>query len=529
MVQIEYVSDITFSPIAKLISSNSPVEVKMIGLDISQHIQRLKASSSKINPDILILHYTANFFLNDCNNNQIDIFVEALEEFLKNEDSPWVIINTVESAKHSFIGVEQASLSVNFYQLNARLINLSIKHRKLRLVDIGSVISKLGLEISLSSRSNYILKLPYKGKAVQQIAIEYVSILKDIYLARKKVLVLDADNTLWGGVVGEDGCGGIKVDPFNYPGVAYWDFQKKIKEIKDSGILLVLVSKNNESDVLEAFDKVKMPLKSNDFIIKKINWINKSQNIFEVSEMLGLGLDSFIFLDDNQFEIEHVRHSLPAVSSYQYPANSPEDGISLLKNIPGLFTWKMTDEDRAKSKLYEGEVLRQNNKLNSTSLQGYLESLDLKLEYGLNRVSQIGRITQLINKTNQFNLTTRRYTENQVAMMMSSDIVYDFRVIDKYGDMGVVGVCIVKSGNIDTFLMSCRALGREVESTMLEIVCSDNNLTSEFILSKKNQMVSNFYEQNGFDVTYQDEVKKMYKSGGGPKPKFDIPVKKVNE
>lgn len=528
MIQIEYVSDITFSPVAKLIASGTSIEVNMIGLDISQHIQVLKSPSSRLKSDVLILHCTSNFFSSNLYVNHIDEFMDALESFVKMENAPWVVINTIEIPEHSFVGVEQVKLLVNFHNLNARLANLAIKHRKLRLVDIGSTVSKLGLDLSLSQKSNYIMKLPYRAKAVQEVASKYISILEDIYLARKKVLVLDADNTLWGGVVGEDGCDGIKIDPFNYPGVAYWNFQLKLKEIKNSGIILVLVSKNNEADVFEVFDKIKMPLGSSDFILKRINWINKAQNISEVSDQLGLGLDSFVFLDDNKFEVEHVRHSLPAVSCYQFPADLPEDGISLLKNIPRLSTWRITDEDVAKSKLYEEEVLRQNDKLNSASLQDYLESLNLKLEYGLNRESQIGRITQLINKTNQFNLTTRRYSENEVAQMMSSENVYDFRVVDKYGDMGIVGVCIVKSGNIDVFLMSCRALGREVESTMLKIVCSNNNLNAEFVLSKKNQMVCNFYEQNGFDITYQDEFKKCYKFSSGPMPKFDIPVQKVD-
>ena len=175
--------------------------------------------------------------------------------------------------------------------------------------------------------------------------------------------------------------------------------------------------------------------------------------------------------------------------------------------------------------------MRNETKVNSGSLEEYLKSLQLKLEYGINRQQQILRIAQLTNKTNQFNLTTRRYSESDIQSLMDNHRVYDFRVVDRYGDMGIVGVCIVKEGNIDSFLMSCRALGREVESTMLKTVCENempNVLTAEYIRTNKNQMVSHFYEMNGFILVSQNDDYKYYRNETKPTPKFTIEIAEVH-
>ena len=534
MLKIEYVSDITFAPLAKSIARGLNFEVSIHGCDIGQQIQRLKCHEVDEvggSVDILIIHCTPDYYCNR-NDGSIDFNIAetlfiSVEEYLSRPKSPWVIINTIEYQGHSFIGIEEVKKIREFHELNIRITMLLKNQRKLRLLDIGSLLAKFGLKGAKNEKNNYIIKLPYTGTAQKEIAEGYVSLIEDIYLPRKKVLVLDADNTLWGGIVGEEGCNGIKIDPINYPGVAYWNFQKKIKELKETGIILALVSKNNEFDLVEVFNLINMPLELNDFTIRRINWNSKSSNISEIAETLNLGLDSFIFIDDNIFEIEQVRFALPDVLCYQYPVQDPENSLEFIKNIRGIGAWQITNEDSAKTKLYANELMRQEVRSKSNTLQDYLQSLDLNLEYGVNRKTEVGRIAQLINKTNQFNLTTRRYSENEVIIMMLSDEVYDFKIVDKYGDMGIVGVCIVRQKNIDTFLMSCRALGREVESTMLKIICKNRKLTAEYIPTKKNQMVSSFYEKNGFKVIGHEDQKIKYELHSGPEPKFEIKLKEV--
>ena len=534
-VKIEYVSDITFSPVAKAIGQKIGLQVELIQCDISQHIQRLSITDDENRPDVLILHCSSEYYVrylecSEAKNNEIEL-LSALQKFLKGKSAPWVIINTVEPTAESPIGIERAKILYKYYSLNQRLVTLAVEEKRLRLVDLASELTNIGLENCLSQKNNLVMKLPYRPVAIDAIAVAYASVIEDIYLPRKKVMVLDADNTLWGGVIGEDGLEGIRIEPANYPGVAYWRFQEKLKTLKDSGIVLAMVSKNNDSDVVEAFESIDMPLSLDDFTIRRVNWIDKASNISEIAEVLNLGVDSFVFVDDNEFEIEQVRHALPMVECHRFPANQPEDGLKIYKKIAQIQTWKITEEDSAKAQLYAQEVRRQEAKSASLSLENYLKSLEIRLEYGVNRKRQISRITQLINKTNQFNLTTRRYTDNEVEEIMDIDKVYDFKVVDRYGDMGIVGVVVVRQSDIDVFLMSCRALGREVESTMLKVVCDTNkgiDLTSKYIQSKKNQMVDSFYEENGFSVVSESTGQKFYKLGDGPKPKFQINIQEVN-
>jgi FkbH-like protein len=531
-VKIEFVSDITFNPIAKGIKKKCKFDSRWLGCDISQHIQRMTAPSNNGEPQVLIMHCTREFYLQDVGDDGElgSIFFEVLKSFLSRENGPWVILNTVEVFDHNLVGIERIKLLEKLYLLNAQLVGLIAIYPKLRIVDAAASLSKVGYERAYNAKSDLVMKLPYRLDAIDSLAMAYTSILEEIFLPRKKVLALDADNTLWGGILGEDGLGGIKIDPINYPGVVYWRFQEQLKAAKDSGLVLALVSKNNDEDVVEAFSKLHMPLSLDDFTIRRVNWSTKSENICSLAESLNLGLDSIVFIDDNPFEIEQVRHAFPVVDCYRFPASAPENGLTLLHSVAHLSAWQLTSEDKAKTALYAQEVQRQEVQSKSRTLEEYLKSLDLRLEYGINRKSELARISQLTNKTNQFNLTTRRYSELDMEDLMREHKVYDFRIIDKYGDMGIVGICILKDQHIDTFLMSCRALGREVESTMLKIICDTNahrRLTAEYIKSAKNQMVESFYVKNGFRLEIEAESVKHFHLDGGPTPLFAIPILEV--
>jgi FkbH-like protein len=532
----EYVSDITFSPIAKSIKNQTALDIKFIDCGISQHIQRLTLVSENEQPQVLIIHCSYDYFYKEAiSTDQKNIGQELLDLiriYLEKDNAPWIVINTVEATSDSLVGIKRMQILSKYYEFNHKLTILAQKYKKIRLVDIASTISNLGNVKAISLKNSIVMKLPYRKEAVEEIGREYSKIINEIYKTRKKLLVLDADNTLWGGVVGEDGKEGINIDQFNYPGVIYWKFQEQLIKIKESGVVLALVSKNNENDVVEAFESLDMPLRLDDFTIRKINWSDKGSNINEIAEALNLGLESFVFIDDNIFEIEQVKHSYPEVSCYLFPSLVPDEGLKLLNKISGLSAWAITKEDLDKTKMYAEEAQRLLVKSNAKNLSDYLESLSLKIEYGVNRLSQLTRVTQLINKTNQFNLTTRRYTEPEVETMMNKNIVYDFRVSDRFGEMGIVGVGIVKESKIDLLLMSCRALGREVESTMLKIICDGNNsgiLYSEYVKSKKNQMVSKFYEMNGFDIIDVDGENISYRLNQGPKPLFNIAIKEIKE
>lgn len=536
-VKIEFVSDVTFTPVAKRIKRKCKFDTEWIACDISQQMQRLAMSNNTDAPKVLIVHCTREFYLqdrSDVNTSELgSMFFRALKYFLAKENGPWVILNTVEVFGHGFVGIERTKLLAKLYVLNSRLADLASEYSKFRLVDSATSLAELGYEKAFNDKGSLVMKLPYRQEAIDTLATAYACTLNEIFLPRKKVIAVDADNTLWGGILGEDGVDGLKIDPVNYPGVAYWKFQEQLKEAKESGLLLALVSKNNDEDMIEVFSRLRMPLSLEDFTVRRVNWNAKSENIRSVAEALNLGLDSIIFIDDNPFEIDQVRHSFPIVDCYQFPSSVPENGLSLLRSAAHLGAWQLTSEDVVKTKLYDEEVKRQKAKVRvqSQTVEEYLKSLDLRLEYGINRKSELVRISQLTNKTNQFNLTTHRYSELDVDNLMLEHKVYDFRIIDRYGDMGIIGICILKNQHIDTFLMSCRAFGREVEATMLKIIFDTNSstiLTAEYIKSKKNQMVESFYIKNGFELESESAGVKRFKSIDVSKPLFDIPILEVS-
>lgn len=532
-VKIEFVSNITFTPIARVIKRKCKFETEWFACDISQHMQRMSKPQDNDASLVLIMHCTREFYLQEAGGDAPlgATFLLALESFLNLEDCPWIILNTIEVFDNGLVGVERARLLSKLSLLNARFAELAIKYQKLRLVDAAASLAEVGYEKANNVKGDMVMKLPYRPDGIDALAAAYARTLDELFLPRKKVLVLDADNTLWGGILGEDGIFGVKIDPVNYPGIAYWKFQEQLKAAKESGLVLAMVSKNNDEDMVELFSKLSMPLTLEDFSIRRVNWTPKSENISSIAEVLNVGLDSFVFIDDNPFEIEQVRHALPMVDCYQFPVLAPESGLSILQSVTHLSAWRLTSEDLAKTQLYAEEVKRQDVRAQSHTLEDYLKSLALRLEYGVNRKTELARISQLTNKTNQFNLTTRRYSELDIANLMTNHKVYDFRIIDRYGDMGIVGVSILKEGHIDTFLMSCRALGREIEATMLKIVCDENlyngQVTAEYVRSAKNQMVEDFYIKNGFELIAQNEGTKNYQHGKGPAPLYCIPINKV--
>ncbi len=374
------------------------------------------------------------------------------------------------------------------------------------MINIYKLIQKEGIDNLINQKNRFLFQTPFSKEGFRVVANEIKRKIELFFTKRKKVLVLDADNTLWGGIVGEDGVEGIKCDE-NYPGILYKRFQEQLKEISDSGIVLTLVSKNNFDDVKEVFDKRKMPLKWEDFLIKKINWTPKSQNIKEIASEINVGLDSLLFIDDNPFEIEEVKESIGVDGILL----TQENILEILDDIR-LKAITITKEDRAKLEQYKSEQKRAEVFSKVDSIDDFIASLNIQINYWINNKNQLKRITQLINKTNQFNLTTRRYTESEVEQMMQKDKVFSFQVEDKFGDMGIVSVVIVKDGEIDTFLMSCRVLGRKIEEQIMKIVLENSSLPlkARYIKSPKNAQVKELYERLGFRLLSQNESEKEY-------------------
>jgi len=377
------------------------------------------------------------------------------------------------------------------------------------VVDLDGLLSRLGYDQGLDQRYWHVGRAPYRPRLLEQLAREYVRFAAALKGKNKKCLVLDCDNTLWGGVVGEDGINGIRLEP-NYPGSAYLEFQHAVLDLYHRGILLALNSKNNEADVLEVLEKHPSSLlRPSHFVAKRINWNDKATNLQEIAAELRIGIDSLVFVDDNPVECAYVGSALPEVQVLQLPAD-PTGFRGALQSLEWFDTLTLTKEDQRRSEMYQRESQRQQLREKSQTLEGYLRSLEMVVEIGAADAFSIPRIAQLTQKTNQFNLTTRRYSEDDVRLMTEdprTDVFYT-SLRDRFDDSGIIAVAIVRYENeratIDTLLMSCRVIGRGIEQTLLATMLEAarnrhcESVEGEYVPTAKNALVKDLYSQNGF-------------------------------
>ena len=343
-----------------------------------------------------------------------------------------------------------------------------------------------------------------------------------------KCLVLDLDNTVWGGVIGDDGMEGIALGQGSALGEAYVAFQDYCRELTRRGIILAVCSKNDEANAVEPFEKhPDMVLRRGDIASFVANWSDKAGNIRAIAEELNIGLDSLVFIDDNPFERNLVRQELPMVA---VPEVSDDPvGYPVALSDAGYFEGlSVTDEDRERTGQYQGNKARDALKDSATDLPAYLRGLEMQLV--VKPFDRIGlqRIVQLINKSNQFNLTTRRYTDEDILAVMADPDAFglQLRLLDRFGDNGVIAIIIgrlLESRDllIDTWLMSCRVLGRQVEPTTLNLIAEQaqklgaKRLAGEYIPTKKNGMVKDHYARLGFTVAAVND-------GGGSRNLLDL-------
>lgn len=326
-----------------------------------------------------------------------------------------------------------------------------------------------------------------------------------------KCLVLDLDNTLWGGVIGDDGLEGIVLGQGNALGEAFREFQDYVLSLGNRGIILAVCSKNDEAVARNVFEQhPEMLLRTKDIACFVANWKDKAENLRCIAQTLNIGLDSLVFVDDNPFERNLIRQELPMVAVPELPDDPAQYPETL--GAAGYFeALEITQEDKARGQQYKANEEREASRKSATDMQSYLRSLEMRLIWAPFDEVGLARIVQLINKTNQFNLTTRRFTTEQVMEIMRdpSRITFQFRLIDRFGDNGVIAVVILgqddsASMEIETFLMSCRVLGRQVEESILNILVQEAKargacrLRGVYRPTEKNGMVKNLYANLGF-------------------------------
>ena len=326
----------------------------------------------------------------------------------------------------------------------------------------------------------------------------------------RKALVLDLDNTLWGGVIGDDGVEGIVLGQGSALGEGFLAVQAYAKALSQRGILLAVCSKNDEANAWAPFDRQpEMILRRDDIACFVANWDDKAANVAAIAQRLNIGLDSLVFLDDNPAERARVREALPGVAVPEVP-----DEPALVPDILSLAGYfeavALTEEDRARTQAYCGNAERAALREGAGDLSAYLKSLDMRLIFGRFDAANKQRIVQLINKTNQFNLTTRRYGEADYDAFLRDPAVIGLhlRLIDRFGDNGLIAVVIGKKDGealiIDTWLMSCRVLGREVEAATLIVLSAEaraagvTRLIGDYLPTDKNAMVRDLYPRLGF-------------------------------
>lgn len=414
-------------------------------------------------------------------------------------------------------------INESIYRYNKNIYQLVSEYNNIKILDISDFYNRTDISKAIDWRFYYISQMPLSPKLALQFKQWFMNQIEAIELKRKKCIVLDLDNTLWGGILGEDGINGINLGEA-YPGNAFQDFQKFLLNLSKNGIILTICSKNNESDVLEVWESnPNMILKKEHFATYRINWNNKADNIREIAEELNIGLDSMVFVDDNPTERELVKQMLPMVEVPDFPKHPylyPEFAQNLVDNYFRIYA--LTNEDLSKTRQYKENAERAQFKQSFTNYQDYLKSLEMELT--IERLSDfnIARFAQMTQKTNQFNLTTKRYTETDLKVKEAGgSLLYGLRVKDKFGDNGLTGLIIIdiegQNAGIDSLLLSCRILGKEIEFEFVNYVISIlknkgiNTLSAHYSKTNKNSQVSDFYDKLGFQPDKEPtEAEKKY-------------------
>lgn len=400
-------------------------------------------------------------------------------------------------------------------KLNLEIENLFRRDPQIFIFDYEAFCAKWGKSNVFDHKLYYFGDFQISFAYLPKLAEEYISYIKPLAALTKKCLVLDLDNTLWGGVVGEDGLAGLKLGP-TPEGRPFWEFQKHLLSLFHRGVILAINSKNNPKDAWDALNRhPHMVLKEQHFASVQINWRDKVSNLKAIAKELNIGLDSLVFIDDDKLNREVVKNELPEVTVVDLPEDPALYPKTLLE-LNHFNSFYFSAEDKKKGQMYAEQ--RQRLKLNQETgdVTEYLKALEMTVTVAKATSFSIPRLAQLTQKTNQFNMTTRRYTEEDIVRLAKdkSFLVLGVGVEDKFGDNGLSGVVIVEkkpqAWRLETFLLSCRVIGRRVEEAVLAYVArrakkaGAKKLIGEFISTAKNAPAKNFYQSQGFRLDKEE-------------------------
>jgi FkbH-like protein len=439
----------------------------------------------------------------------------------KNKD---LLIFTLEDYLNKPVLTGDFELINAIQDFNYKITELVNTNMNVKIINFIDFTEQYVTEELIDWKYYYVSQMQLNIKIAQAFSNWFKDQLKAIQHKRKKCIIVDLDNTLWGGVLGEDGLHEIKIGN-TYPGNAFLDFQKSLIKLTKGGVILAVCSKNNEEDVLEVWLKNTNNLITNQHISTyRINWKNKADNIKEIVKELNIGLDSVVFIDDNPAERELVKKLLPMVEVPKFPAQ-PYNLSKFIKNVTKQHfqIYNTTKEDQLKTSLYKANSARNNFASEFTDLTEYLTGLKIEIYIEQANTTNITRLAQMTQKTNQFNLTTKRYEASQIKDLIEDNFdVFCLGVKDKFGDNGITGLIILEtdtnSASIDTLLLSCRILGKGIEDAFCCYVFNKlkkkqvETLYATFVPTLKNKQVESYYEKLGFNLVSESvKGEKLYK------------------
>ena len=465
------------------------------------------------------LQYKAELF----SNGQVDAILEKakreIDLVLGNlKNTSLVLFNQFTSIPFSGRTIGETNLN----QL-ADLLNRYVEDEtpaNVKLVDLEKVIANIGIKNSLD------LRYYYSSKALYTIDFfkSYSNYIKPYIMSangkNKKAIIFDCDNTLWRGILGEDGFDNIGMSSKTKDGAIFSEIQSIALALHKRGILIGLCSKNNPGDVNKVIKShPDMQLRNEHISINKSNWSDKVTNLLDIATELNIGIESLVFVDDSSFEVNLIKQQLPQVTVIQVPERLYDYPRIFRENLDLFYSLSFTVEDTQKAKMYKQQLQREGVRKKYADIEEYLASLELKVRVYVDNENIIPRMSQMSQKTNQFNLTTRRYTEADIGNFIFNPAskVFAFSVVDKFGDSGVTGLCIInveekymQTADIDTFLMSCRIIGRNIEYSFMDFLINYledigvRNIRGRFIKTPKNEQVHDFFDRCSFPIINSD-------------------------
>lgn len=496
-------------------------------------------NNQSLKPDITFLLWDAESLLGDY---YIDAYNYTVSERKNYIEDKWkefqqyvnlleqnipgiLVIHNFAHPAFSPLGImemkQEFGLMESIEYLNRSLAEYCRDKTSVYIFDYAGFQNRYGTAALKDNKMYYLGDMKLSMDGLILLADEYLSYIRALAGKSRKCLVLDLDNTLWGGIIGEDGIDHIKLGP-DYEGKAYREFQIYIKSLLHRGVILAVNSKNNYEDAMEVIENHNyMVLRKQDFAAFKINWQDKVSNMKELAEELNIGLDSMVFIDDDRMNCEMMETNLPMVKTIHLNGN-PVTYADEIKRLTDFNTLSFTEEDRKKNEQYRTQILRNELKSNTATLEEFLKSLNIQTRFEELNDSNTQRISQLTMKTNQFNLTTRRYTESDLESLKRSGYeIVCIHVADRFGDNGICGVLIYKLEKqeilIDTMLLSCRVMGRRIEDKYFEFLEAAAEkgkatvITGEYIPTMKNKPVEGLYQEKGFVCILQEENRQMWR------------------